>query len=486
MEELLLKRDTNQSSLTHLGKFLALMISIDPEIFTTYFEVANHRLENCHDNESQTQTMGALIAVVACYDSEIDDIRVKCTEFLGRLSDLLCSEIDKIERLNNIANNNESLSTICWVVSIFSYFFMCEFNISSWFTRESGRKFWEPLIRFVCKYDSIKTKCLLIFTLQSMVISVFREILYMTPQNQEYFCKLIIKLLTDGDVNGLNGYMKLLLLQLVIAEDTITVHFRSRSDSYILQNTHGIHLRITTSLNEIEQTLLAIRSEMLGTNSKGKIDKLENATSVADSMPGADLMPDSDLADYVLQTGSSSAAKRKPKAKPDASSSQKTKDNALVNLSIEFYLPELSDSPLDKKLKFGQILQLLYEKSPDLLNSPPLLLYSLTNKNLKKPNETLPNESFLQVPPLCTMLGNFAKQGGLPLLTSHLENEECSGESSYIVLFSLIMPLPGFPRVFLQDRIKAELLLRLMLGVKETKSGRKLFFCFSFLNCVFS
>ena len=464
----MLKRDTRQVTFIYLGRFLKLLVMIKPEIFMKYLVVAEKVLEKLSiASEGTTKDDNkALLSIVFCENKNDETVQRNISTLLDNLSSLVCTIITRTKRnMDDVCNRN--LKVICSLVSVFNLFTLSGNDIYTWFSTDSGRKFWKPLVHFVCGTQSSGGNSLQLFTLQRETISLFHEILYLNPTNQEFFCKLLINLLEEvkAKKRSMTGYMKLMVLQLVIAEDTITVHFKSKCEMYILQNTHRLNMRITATLNEIEQTLLKIRGSVYDNTAKTEKEKVSSSND--NNLPAG-------LTEYMLQTGKMAAFKRQNRTKPEAKHAEKPKSTANNQLLIEFFLADLSDKPLPKTLQFGQVLQLLYDKDPELLLKPPLLEYSVSYAatNSKEGGEFSGRE-ILETPCMCTMLETFAHLGGLPLLTAHISDRHEDYNDSYIALFSMILPLPGFSRILLKDRTKAEFLLRLMVGVKETKAGRK-------------
>ena len=116
------------------------------------------------------------------------------------------------------------------------------------------------------------------------------------------------------------------------------------------------------------------------------------------------------------------------------------------------------------------------------------------------------NTRLLSAPPLTCPLEIFAGLGGLAVLSTHLPRRlmlapseaqglsESSGTSSYLaslplplsslpssvlsavpthslVAFGLFLRLPGYPEVLLRDKLKAQYLLRLLLGAEDDSDG---------------
>ena len=475
MEELLLQKELYHSTFIFLCRFLHILILLKPAILSTFISHAEEKLSSLPESSAEfLQSQKTLLTPVFCYNTENKDVKEQCIHYFNGISTLLCDILNGINKsISNATDRN--LSSIISILCIFRTCFSTSGDITSWFSTDIARQFWKPLVRVVSKNDVMISNALQTYTIQHRTISLFQNILYLNPMNQEYFSQLLIELLTENKQrqSAINGYMKLLLLQLVIAEDTIIVRFKSKSKMYILQNTHKIHVRITATLNEIEQTLLKIRGSLnMGSNGKSNGEKPATAVTQSDSL---NTTSNSDLPGYMLNAGAMAVSKRKPKSKPDAKASNTTETNG--KLAIDFYLSALSDKPLPKDIQFGQILQLLYEKDSDYLKKSPLLEYGISNGkegDMQKDNNL--NNELKNAPSLCTMLETFSKHDGLSFLTSQFGSQRASSSTNYLTLFSMILPLPGFSKVFLKDRIKAEYLLRLMLGIKETKSGRKYIF----------
>ena len=160
------------------------------------------------------------------------------------------------------------------------------------------------------------------------------------------------------------------------------------------------------------------------------------------------------------------------KMKPIPNTSQ-----AIDSVDVQFFAKNISNNVLPSDLKISQILQVMHERRQ--LTSTPTLLYNIFNPAYH--TATVFDEDAIdwsQQTPMMSVFERFAEIGGLPLLLP--SNHDHS--NSHVGLLLKIVSLPGFSQVFLRDVVKAQLLLRSMMGVKETKFGRKKNFVFFWLT----
>lgn len=375
---------------------------------------------------------------------------------------LLIASNRHADSLKYVENLNSILNIFCTAVS-----YNKNTELQKWFVTEIGQSFWEPLISFLSSSGyELAGNSLPMHQLLKKTIDLFKKILYLNPKNQDVFCKILFNVLSESNkrTKFMSGYLKYILHRLVISEETVTVNFTSRSSAYTLQHSHETQLRLSSTIGEITQTLLKYRnSAMLNSSSKSA-----ESGDTPSGVPKTEKYPDGmSEYEYVYQIGNAAVSKRKSKSKSETKHPSKNKSGTVgsASINVDFFLPEVVSQALPLTMTIGQILHLLH--ATEQLKDSLTLEYTICSSKSKVSNHVV-SSCLQEHPSMPSMLERFATNGGLPLLTS------CDTSSpNYINLFSLILPLPGLANVFLKDRMKAELLLRLMLGVKETRTGRK-------------
>ena len=448
LEKFILNNTTHHSNIAYLGQLLQVAIESKQDFFLKYLHTADTYLNNSFLNDNNIQFSKALDIIVFAYQKKISMVHDKTYEFLGKLSRYFA------DILSQPIVDSTNVKSACMILSCLCKFSSANNGLSVWFYSNDGRLFWKQLLQYTLSQHINSRVLLHMYKLQQQTIQFFHNILYLNKENMHYFCKVLIDVLywTKQHNLAMSGYLKQVIMHLVIAEDTIVVHFKPKWNMYILQNTGKFHFRITETLNEIEQTLFKIKSSAVTEN---KVPKTDNNKMV-------DL-----LNEQVLQSGKLAIFKRQPKSMIEPT--EKSSSALDEQLGFDFFQSDISNQPLPKKLSIGQILQLLHEKDPIFLDSPPLIEYCVRYGKSNDDVNSIENNALLSTAPFSTMLEMFANFGGLSLLSPKVEDNH----QSFVKLFSLILPLPGFSSVFLEDRTKAEFMLRLMMGVMETKAGRK-------------
>jgi len=371
----------------------------------------------------------------------------------------------------------------------------------SWFMTECGQSFWRPLLLWLIDYgnDQLTSNSLFMFRALQTSVALFQKVLYLNPPLQDVFCRLLYEILEQHNKKSsyMSGYLKYILHQLIIVDDKVTFNFKNLYPMSMFQKSHQIQLPLSSTFGDILEVLLKFKYLIFLPYNNNSSDTAETTNIVATAnethestkkkvsaktLPPPPIAEHSYASDPVLYSGNVAVSKRKlrhPEHKPSQSESS-SNTGALPrpatmdpNLTMNFYISQIMGHPIPPAMKVGQVLQILYEIGD--LNSTPTLLYSVG----KGPDSEVAPACFalsmiMTQNSIMTLFERFALMGGLSLLLPPQENRSClTGPINSVSLFTKLISLPGYAKVFLQDRIKAELLLRLMLGVKETKDGRK-------------
>ena len=460
----MLSDNLNEKYLPPLGQFLNVLSVIQkglPEIIIDDLEkTANH----INDHNLTENDFRIIFAGLCCYMKNNEILKEKLKNHVYKLSDALCDVFKKSESSSHHIHE-ASVTTALTFFRLINFCSKLNNGVITWFIAEHNKSFWKPLLKVLCHEDPLISNVIK-FDLQNASLSFFKTCLYLNQSNQKFFCEIIIDILKEQKQReaAMNGYMKYLLLQLIISEELVEVYFQSKLSMYILQNKHRFPLPVTSLLGDLEEKIKGTYTY------QSRMEKcyVQNPTKSKDAVNENSNMEE--WGDCMFEASKAAVLKRQQKSQKTESSKEKLV-NVIGEPYIAFYVTELSDKPIPKNVKLGQILQKLHDKNPEILLAPPLLEYKVSFQKSNDKSKAMENSELLDVNMYPTALATFAELEGLPYLAHQTQNNTMS----YINLFSSILPLPGFHQVFLKDRYKAELLLRLVMGVKETKSGRKYF-----------
>jgi len=465
LSNLITSKDIDDKLMQHLGLVLYLITNIKPSLSTVYLEQARKITTANVENLVERKDVSIIFAAMCCYN-ESDE----CTKNeLLIIVNFACQLLKQIFVSNQTSAQpkcvpKQHIESILVIFKLFESLDHVSSEIFHWFVSEHDKSFWKPLLENLCfaNYSSA-THCSTMFSIQMLTISLFRRFLYLNHSNQSIFSTICSELLhcysecsLDTTVNYSNSFIKLILLQLVICEENVTVFFESRHSIRTILSKHKCQIPLSATLTDLENK---IKSSIQYAN-KETINNSSKENTQEDN-PNASM---GTLSDCIVEAGKAAVLKRSQKLKKETA----TQDKLMRDAEIQFYISKVSAQPLPKKLMIGQMLQRLHEIDPTDLLTPPLLEYRVS---CKKPTIKVEEEdtNLLETSFYPTTLHTFASLNHLPLLATLMVNEKADRCKR---LFCLILPLPGFSKVFLQDRAKAELLLRIMLGVKQTKNGQ--------------
>uniref|UniRef100_A0A7M5TZX2 UBC core domain-containing protein n=2 Tax=Clytia hemisphaerica TaxID=252671 RepID=A0A7M5TZX2_9CNID len=453
-----------------LGQLLNILVSLTPSNEFTQLIAKAENWMHCRDEKESEQAghRNDCLSALYCCTKENRD---QCYSLMDNLAKTFLSILANPNSTANVAGIEKMMDILkIWR----SLFLLDSLILRAWFLTNQGQSFIQPLLKWIIKYgnENPASNSLSMFRVLQAGVGLFQKILYLNPALQETFCKLLFETLQDFKTPYMCGFLKYIIHQLVVIDDTVTFTFKMRNPVSMFQSSHQIQLRLSYSVGDIVQTILKFRNTLFSSSSATQEELKEKSEASSSSSKPANIDPLTYANDPVLYAGTAALSKRKTR-NSDSTKSTKSKSlriTADANLTVNFYLPEISDSALPTTLKISQILQCLYEQGK--LCSSPTLLYSISNNNdVKSP--VVPDNNLLKQTSMLTVLERFARLGGLPLLLPYQASASATA-SNHISLFSKILPLPGYADVFLRDGMKAELLLRLMLGVKETKLGQQI------------
>lgn len=327
---------------------------------------------------------------------------------------------------------------------------------------------------------------------------------------------------------GLDGFLRRLLLEALLQDEMIKVcvHYATGMKSLRqAQESHFCHNRdwhprfgagydvlllkgkLASTIEDLDGTIFPNvfpankpSEESNQNNEEEKISKLKGELDELNSS-----MADSDLLEGLTVAAGINVKSKRAKASslPKKISSQKLDANLLrqkCGLPIYRYHSLLGELVIPTKMTLSSLVNAL--KSKGLPEGT-----SCFEMSLKTSGSLCNDESLLQTPPLTSVLHIFAVSDGLAILSSRLScpvvmNQEATADSNEIALplafplplfslsasvlsripghslaaFGLFICLPGYANVLLQDRPKAQCLLRLLLGAEDDGNGGMVIF----------
>ena len=474
-----------------LGQLLNLLVSLVSRDLTGLFSDAHAWIDSLSGNEAVTSHTCS-IALLHCTEESKD----KCMELLDRL----CAEFLKLISMTH-STEFENVEKLLKILEIWRGVFATQCSIlHEWFSTEKGQSFMQPLISWLVRYglNSSVTNSLSMFRALQSAVNLLQKMLYLNPVLQEKFCRVLYATLQEYKTACMSGYLKYIINQLVVVDDTINFTFQMKDvGKDLIVNTHQIQLRLTSTVGDLAKTIKKFRNSLFSPvpvqivneeREKSLSSKSSPPSSSSSLKTSTKPSPSMTYANNpLLFTGNMALVKRKSqhyhqqqkqqsmdfsKLKPIPNTSQ-----AIDSVDVQFFAKNISNNVLPSDLKISQILQVMHERRQ--LTSTPTLLYNIFNPAYH--TATVFDEDAIdwsQQTPMMSVFERFAEIGGLPLLLP--SNHDHS--NSHVGLLLKIVSLPGFSQVFLRDVVKAQLLLRSMMGVKETKFGRKKNFVFFWLT----
>ena len=472
----------HQNLFQSLGQLLNLLVNLVSRDLTSLFSDAHAWIDSLCKKEA-VASRACSIALLHCTEESKDDcmklLNKLCSEFLKLLSTAQSTEFENVEKLLKILDIWKGVFTT-----------QCSI-LHAWFLTEKGQSFMQPLLSWLIRYglNSSVSNSLSMFRALQRAVNLLQKMLYLNPVLQEKFCTVLYATLQEYKSPHMSGYLKYILNQLVVVDETINFTFQMKDvGEEVVVNTHQIQLRLTSTIGDIAKTIKKFRNSLFSPvpvqivsdekSSSSKSSPSSSASSSsASSLSKSSSNPSSSLVIPLLFTGNAAVVKRKSKQQkqqqqqPDFSKvTPMTVPESLDTVAVQFFAKNISNNVLPSDLKISQILQVIHERGQ--LTSTPTLLYNIFNRNHHKTTVFDEEEEAIdwsKQKPMMSVFERFAEIGGLPLLLpNHHEHS-----SSHVGLLLKIVSLPGFSQVFLGDVIKAQLLLRSVMGVKETKLGRK-------------
>ena len=418
----------------------------------------------------------------------------------SNLPSTICGHIGRIlNALSSVALDNlhSNLSSIDILLKYIYSALSC-FDFKEWIGSMENCTFLQPLLEFLS--TAYLEKCLLIkpayghelilgviHKLQHITIMLIRRMTSFNRQNQAGFVNVLKTLLSQETrpefslVN--NSFLKRLVLQLVLQEETVLVELnrangkRDDTDRTLLDHSYlnlkqiiTMHLRLSDRLSSIfrEQKISQPFPNEKPKQPSGP-SEIGSTTQYEDWSEEADW---NDNANMSVLFASANSATAKRQLKPESVSNDN--QGSTASYCIEYYHSSVSKDPLPTDLTVGQIINIL-ERNQNPCKNGRLTLHVRVTKMTKENPNNLTQIAMLQSQTYPTLLHVFAADGGIQLLAKH-SRISLSGEFGQTVSTSIgflmkFVSLVGFSDMFLKENQKAEYLLRLMLGEEENSNG---------------
>ena len=421
----------------------------------------------------------------------------------SRLPLKICSHIGRVLGILSRANSDDLYRYFLSLYTLLSYIYysLTAVDFKEWIGSIDNLAFLQPLLEFLS--TAYLDKCLvaegntnhdsvlgLIHKLQHITILMVKRMTSFNHQNQALFVRVVKKLLSSDTRPETslfnNSFLKRLVLQLILEEETVIVQFQRGGEAEnesecTAMDSFNINLKsVTRARLRLSDPLSSIFSDRKGPqscpNEKPKkppiVDEVESTYHFVESPEDADWGDNPNMS-AILASAQSAAEKRQ--GKTESVSNDKAASDS-VSYGIEYYLNRICKDSLPLELTIGQILYIL-EGNKLPCDSGLLTLYVQVKQIADGAQKSLKQLSMLQSDTYPTLLRVFAADGGIQLLAKHskisLSGQFGQAISTSIGFLMRFVSLSGFSDIFLKESQKAEHLLRLMLGEEESSSGGK-------------
>ena len=415
---------------------------------------------------------------------------------------------------------------------LLNYFIIASDNVEfkKWIGSEENKALWKTLIvrlssSVAGKVDDNGLYVKEIHDLQSATVLLFRKLFRHSHYSQQLLVDVLKEILFERSVNhGLlasNCFLKRLILQLILDEEDIQVLLEpydrdtlsSERDSHYfpeltqlrnrLDNRVVKRMRLSQPLSAIcpfvpkeEKTETPVDPRVTAVSEGLSTYSSPYTTSYTQTWPSLGVSQHpvgmNDPGDVALMMSSAKSVTTKRQTKP--SGSDPNSDNASkAQYSVTYYHQGIDGglSALPSKMMVGEVIEILRGRGIDCSSGMITLKCNVqycSKEDSKEQKGEIEYKSILY----SSLLHVFSANGGLELLArwkgEHMNGELGDSLSNSIAIILKLVPLPGFANMLLEERRKAEFLLRLMLGVEENSEGGELILknpCYSF-SCTFT
>ncbi|KAL3288526.1 hypothetical protein HHI36_002967 [Cryptolaemus montrouzieri] len=371
----------------------------------------------------------------------------------SRLPKMLNSAI--LEFCTSNEDNDVPMAKLEKVTAILKFFtdVSDEKLMRNWLGSADGSSFWLHLLQWLCKKTSMRKYSLESEThvhLEEMCIKFLSKCCLCHPSNQNRLAKVLCEVISL-QTNGISGFMRRLVLQLLLENEKIPVNitadetlYKSVKTSQILLPTHPafkqtykrvlLYLSTNTTLSDILEEHIYFNPHKIESNSVSKKVQIGNVRK--ELMKGL-FTEDSDL---TVAAGVLAKDKRAKDNKNLFITSTPVKKKRYASdysggdliggrvIKCEAY----SDQPLPLSLNLGQLLKLI-ESNKMTTDWPCIHLTVAHSKNSEEKHQNgsssssnsggsnnEPNNSLTKHQSYSSALQVFSSMGGLALLAQHL------------------------------------------------------------------
>ncbi|XP_072390491.1 dual E2 ubiquitin-conjugating enzyme/E3 ubiquitin-protein ligase BIRC6 [Diabrotica undecimpunctata] len=310
-----------------------------------------------------------------------------------------------------------------------------------WLGSEDGSSFWLPLLKLLCKTPTAKISNLQTEAhvhLEEVCVKFLSKCCLCHAVNQGRLSKVLCDVIYMQP-NGISGFMRRLILQLLLENEKIPVSIEADETLYksskLTQSYIPAHPAFKQTYNRAmlclstNTTLLEILEQhiffKISYKSDLSVHKKNNFATQKDIFSSWFAPGEQEMS---MAAGVTAKDKRAKDAKNQATSTPLSKKKRYASNStsatdvIEGRLikcESFSDQPLPLTVSLGQLLRLI-ESNGNTADWPyvHLKIYQCKNNDDKCNSEA--NSSVFQQPPICSALQVFSSMGGLALLAQHL------------------------------------------------------------------
>ena len=427
--------------------------------------MAHAWIDTLDGNHASGEGRDCVTVLFYCHKSNKDN----CFELLDRLVEKL---LQLLARGDSTKSTN--VDNVLKILDILKGVFTVDISIlRSWFLTEQGHRMVKPLLSWLVGYGITNpvANSLLMFRALQSAVELLQKMLYLNPVLQDKFCVVLYETLVEFKTPWMSGYLKYIIHQLVLVDEVLYFTFDFEQEGQVT-NTHQIQVKLTTSIRSLVGNIKNFRTALFApvpVQIVSEDKKQPPTTSTSSTTLSTSSTKGSYASNPLLFTGNMALMKRRPQVNEAAKAKPPTRRTAFNDsITVNFFTRAISDNVIPHDVKICQILQALYERGE--LTRNPTLLYDMVSVTQEKPPVFVEKLDWTTQKPMLSVFQRFADIGGLALL---LPAHSSSNHGNHISLLSKIISLPGYSQVFLKDVLKAQLLLRSVMGVKETKQGRK-------------
>ncbi|KAG5886808.1 hypothetical protein JTB14_031450 [Gonioctena quinquepunctata] len=313
-----------------------------------------------------------------------------------------------------------------------------------WLGSEDGSSFWLPLLQFLCKKPAAKSSNLQTEAhvhLEEVCVKFLSKCCLCHATNQARLARVLCDVIYLQS-NGISGFMRRLILQLLLENEKIPVSIEADETLYksakVTQSYVPAHPSFKQTYNRAmlclstSTTLLEILEQHIFFNTSYKsemvLNKKTNSSAKKDIFKSWFVAEEQEMSVAAAVTAKDKRAKDAKNqlyaaATPQSKKKRYTSESTGTSDVMEgraIKCESFSDQPLPLTVNLGQLLKLIESKGATT-DWPYIHLNIYQYKsNEAKSNGDMNSSTFNQQPPICSALQVFSSMGGLALLAQHL------------------------------------------------------------------